>query len=266
MRICNVYFLGIVFLLSCEIRHTDLTRAIPGHTWINPVDRMTFVWIKPGSIELLEPFRMGDSVVLNKKTVQFDSGFWMGMTEVMVGEFRKFVEETGYVTTAEKEGNLYHWKNPGFIQSEKNPVVYTSFEDALAYSEWAGVAIPTETEWLYACRAGTSNPYFWGDTLDDRYLWYRMNSPKGTQPVGMKLPNPWGLSDMMGNAWEYVWVCEDEYGIRGASWTRCDGYQTRYGTMAENLIGASVDNKLSECRAFYAQSWDDDRGFRCIKR
>jgi formylglycine-generating enzyme required for sulfatase activity len=106
MRICNVYFLGIVFLLSCEIRHTDLTRAIPGHTWINPVDRMTFVWIKPGSIELLEPFRMGDSVVLNKKTVQFDSGFWMGMTEVMVGEFRKFVEETGYVTTAEKGESL----------------------------------------------------------------------------------------------------------------------------------------------------------------
>lgn len=170
------------------------------------------------------------------------------------------------MTSAEKEGNRYHWKNPGFLQTENNPVVYTSFEDAQAYSDWAGAELPTEAEWLYACRADMGSRYFWGDTLDERYLWYRRNSPKGTHQVALKLPNPWGLYDMVGNACEYVRICDHEYGIRGASWTRCNSYMTRNGSMAEHLIGASIETKLSECKPFYAGAWDDDRGFRCIKR
>ena len=82
--------------------------------------------------------------------------------------------------------------------------MYVSYHDARSYARWAGVDLPNEAEWLYACRAGTTTKFYWGDTVDDRYLWHRCNTDgTGTRPVARKLPNAWGLYDMVGNAWEY---------------------------------------------------------------
>ena len=74
--------------------------------------------------------------------------------------------------------------------------------------------LPTEAEWEYACRAGTISRFYWGDdpgyTEVGKYAWYsENNTPNGTKEVGLKLPNPWGLFDMSGNAGEW---CEDWYG------------------------------------------------------
>ncbi|MDP8244341.1 MAG: formylglycine-generating enzyme family protein [Candidatus Hinthialibacter antarcticus] len=65
--------------------------------------------------------------------------------------------------------------------------------------------LPTEAEWEYACRAGTTTPYFWGDTSKpiSSYAWYYSNAGGRHHPVGQKLPNPWGLYDMTGNAFEF---------------------------------------------------------------
>jgi formylglycine-generating enzyme required for sulfatase activity len=75
-----------------------------------------------------------------------------------------------------------------------------------------GYRLPTEAEWEYACRAGTTTHYYWGEQMDGDYAWWEMNS-KTMQPVATKKPNPWGLYDMAGNAQEWCndWLGEDYY-------------------------------------------------------
>lgn len=146
--------------------------------------------------------------------------------------------------------------------------MYISYPDALSYCRWAGVDLPTETEWLYACRAGTTTRYYWGDKIDDRYLWHRANSPTGTKPVARKLPNTWGLYDMVGNAWEYAKVCDIIYAVRGGAWTRCPWAKLHWGPIANDLFSGAVSPRLTKCQPpnmFSPYPWDDDHGFRCIK-
>ena len=222
-------------------------------TWRNPKDGMEFVWIPAG---------------------ERISGFWMARTETTVAQFRRFVKETGHVTEAEQAGSKVHWKAPGFKQADNHPAVYIGRLDAERYAQWAGVAIPTEPEWLYACRAGASTRYYWGDEVDDRYVWHRDNSPEGTHPVARKLPNQWGLYDMVGNVWEWTKPlqpdgspCEVMAEPRGGSWTRCPDYITRLGTPSGPMLYDAIKPSLTRCDPKTAgYPWDDDRGFRCVKR
>jgi len=111
--------------------------------------------------------------------------------------------------------------NPSFRKGDGNPVETVNWSDCQAFIaklnkkiDKPGVefVMPTEAQWEYACRAGTSTLFSFGDDkkVFGDYAWYGRNSVKTLQPVGLKKPNPWGLYDMNGNASEW---CSDWYGV-----------------------------------------------------
>jgi formylglycine-generating enzyme required for sulfatase activity len=186
--------------------------------------------------------------------VRISRPFYLGQCEVTVGQFRTFVEVTGHQTEAETDAEggwgfagdkaeqkpKFNWRNPGFPQTEEQPVVNISWSDAKAYCDWLTrtegrtYRLPTEAEWEYACRAGTGTRFSCGDLAEgleghanvaDRELKKKLERlPKQkvageritdiddgfayTAPVGSLMPNKFGLHDMHGNVWEW---CADWY-------------------------------------------------------
>jgi formylglycine-generating enzyme required for sulfatase activity len=153
--------------------------------------------------------------------------FWMGKCEVTWDEFDIFWKaRPGNKDDQEPE-------NPGDADAvtrptppyadetfdkgrEGHPVLGITHHAAMQYCRWLSLKtkkvyrLPTEAEWEYACRAGTTTAYYWGDDpkkIDD-YAWYDGNSDEKTHPVGTKKPNAWGLYDMAGNVSEW---CVDAY-------------------------------------------------------
>ena len=266
MKIKFVRILSVLFIVPWYIDAQP--NAEVGDIWINPKDEMKFVWIPPGSLCIDVPIDTSDANKTKRVTITFESGFWMGQTEVTRKQFGKFVDETGYITAAEKRNEKFTWRKPGFKQASDHPVVYLATEDFQAYSDWAGVSLPYELEWLHAFCGGSETTFYWGDTLDERYVWYRKNSVTGTKPVGTKLPNSYGLYDMVGNVFEITRVCEDYWVLRGGSWTRCQEARAWWGPVYGNVLDGSVKLTLSTCMPsiFRPVNPDDDRGFRCSKR
>ena len=262
----NFFILLITILSSLPVYSQDQPQK--NNSWVNPKDGMKFVWIPAGSFMAEIPYDSSGTVKYYGEKIEIPDGFWLGETEVTIQQFKAFTNASGYITDAEKEGHRFTWKDPGFKQKKSHPVVYISYQDAKAYADWAGVGLPGEIEWLHACRGGVSTDFYWGDKFDDQYVWYRGNSVTGTKPVGEKLPNQYGLYDMVGNVWEYVQVCDSIVALRGASWTRCNEARAWWGPTYGDVILGAVRPRLLRCirTPFQPYNRDDDRGFRCIKR
>lgn len=185
--------------------------------------------------------------------------FRLARTEVTRGQFRTFINATGYETEGEKnvDGNGctsidldtgkeisagLSWKNPGFPQTDKHPVVCVSWNDAKRFVEWVnGIThqkfrLPTQAEWEFAARGRTEFDYWWGDDPSDACTnenaadatrrpgsgrsWIDLIDPDDdyavvscsdgyvfTAPVGQFESNPFGLLDMLGNVTELTEDC-----------------------------------------------------------
>lgn len=144
-------------------------------------------------------------------------------------------------------------------------MVYVTIKDAQAYCEWRGGRLPSDAEWEYAARAGATTRHYWGDTIDDRYLWYRGNSDHHPHAVGKKRPNRFGLHDVEGNVWEWAMSAPVNGELlgnrRGGSWIDCEDIESEPGRPPGQLIGISIYFRSPQSQ----EHRYDDIGFRCAK-
>jgi formylglycine-generating enzyme required for sulfatase activity len=111
--------------------------------------------------------------------------------------------------------------------------------------------------------------YYWGDEMRPELFWHRENSMEGTHPVATNLPNQWGLYDMIGNVREYCKNSGEGFELRGESWTRCISYKSRHGYVGDQMVANSISKILhvhNPNPQLPHYPWDDDRGFRCVRR
>ena len=156
------------------------------------------------------------------RSVTVRAPFYMGKTEVTNAQYRRFLADSGYDGKDDTDGDydlyLRHFRGKSTMSTEDDyPIVWVSWKNAKAFCDWAGLSIPSEAQWEYACRAGTTTIYHFGNdkTECDTYGWVLSSKEYHTHAVAEKLPNGWGLHDMIGNVWE--WTADDYfYGHEGA--------------------------------------------------
>jgi formylglycine-generating enzyme required for sulfatase activity len=166
------------------------------------------------------------------------SPFFLATTPITNAQYASFLEHASGVERPA------HWAERRYNQPQQ-PVVGVSWDDAQRFCEWAGVRLPSEAQWEYACRAGTHTRYWSGNQESDleRIGWFAKNAQGSLQAVGQKPANPWGLCDMHGNVWEW---CADWYGKYSAESSR-DPVGPSSGT-SRVMRGGSFWNEAVRCR------------------
>jgi formylglycine-generating enzyme required for sulfatase activity len=204
-------------------------------------------------------------------TVRIGHPFYLGKYHVTRREYAAFAKATGREIVP-----------PPFAQTDDHPVVDVSWEDAQAYVAWLSritgksYRLPTEAEWEYAARAGTTTARYWGNSAALQCLYANGDDAtakcsdgySNTSPVGHFRPNAFGLHDMLGNAWQWV---QDSYEPSGYDGAPPDGSAVEAtGWPLHVLRGGSWINAPSGLRAglrkgFPADTQDLDVGFRVAR-
>jgi serine/threonine-protein kinase len=201
---------GLVLALSAEPRKRRGER-LASLAWVNPIDGSEMVWIPPG------PFVVGPD-----RTRAESAGFSLGRYPVTNAQFKRFLDETGYVPPPEHPAPqvfLSHWEKSGPPKGAKDhPVVWVSFLDALAYCKWAGMALPSEWLWEKVARGPDGRSYPWGNEFPRPTTGPNKGKPltnvdsDGTCAVG-KYPRtrtPYGCEDMVGNVSEWCQMTDEK--------------------------------------------------------
>lgn len=213
--------------------------------------------------------------------------FYIDKYEVTLAEFRKFIKATGYKTTAEKKGFSWIYLDNEWIEMEgvnwecdeqgnlrsayedNYPVIFVSYDDAVAYAEWIGKRLPTEAEWEFASRGGNlSKGYLYsGSNNPDKVGWYKRNSENRTHAVGLKEPNELGIYDMSGNVYEWVSDYFDAEYYKKSSTTNPKGpKKSMFRVRRGGSWGSDPDKLRSASRYYNSESVRRNYiGFRCAR-
>ncbi len=168
--------------------------------WVSPSTQMEFIKIPAGC------FLMGSN-----KGFDFEAP----VHKVCVDSFY-----LGKYEVTQKQWAILKQNDFSKFKGENHPVQRVSWNDAKNYIQQLNnvektqkYRLPSEAEWEYAARGGTATEFFWGDKIDNDYVWYFGTSDYKAHPVGLKKPNPFGLYDILGNVWEWVedWFSNDYY-------------------------------------------------------
>ena len=198
------------------------------------------------------PNQIGEPITKKAKVDELPP-LWFDVTEVTVGQFKKFLAEADHEFSSDLWKNIYE-----VSPTDDHPMIYVSWNDATAYAQWACKRLPTDKEWGFAARGGlVGKKYSWGNDkeLARDYANYQGTDGKDkwqyTAPVGSFEPNGYGLYDMAGNVWEW---CQDSYDsdqkrkvLRGGSW---------------DIFPPTL--RLSARSSFNPDNRAYDHGFRCV--
>jgi sulfatase modifying factor 1 len=296
-----------------QVENMDTASSKP-NSWFQNSIGMRMQLISPGDFNMgcsLSPRELSQKYAGSKESdydsevshpVAIKTAFYLGVHEVTVGQFKRFVQASNFVTDAErdekggfgfdpktgdhKQSLQYNLRNPGFNQNDNHPVVNVSWNDAVAFCSWLSriegknYRLPTEAEWEYCCRSKSTTEFSFGDyvggfsdygnsadsTLNNRYPWFpSLKESDGalfTSQVGRYRPNSFGIFDMHGNVWEW---CSDWYGDYPRHFST-DPYGPESGFLKVNRGGGWIDQSFG-CRSSIrrrAEPWyrNDYGGFR----
>jgi formylglycine-generating enzyme required for sulfatase activity len=242
-----------------------------------PVLPRRMVWIPGGS------FTMGTNSNSNENpahTVMVHT-FLMDSTEVTLQDYESIMgPSNSYFSGAQIPVNNRTWYDAALYCNQISKkggldTVYRYSSATIGYLGFCtglaslaidyaknGYRLPTEAEWEYACRAGSTTTYYWGDTMNGDYCWYNGNSDDKVHAVAQKKPNAFGLYDMSGNAWEY---CND-YLAPYDTTVKVDPTGPATGTSRTRRGGSYAGNTELRSASRDASNKFPDSGFRCVRR
>jgi formylglycine-generating enzyme required for sulfatase activity len=239
------------------------------------IDGGTYLEVQPGQktneVRGIESEKVNISIEEPEKIAKHDNSIGMKFTLVTAGEFNMGSEESddekpvhnvkiknpfylGTYPVIQTEWKAVMGDNPSDFKGDNLPVEGVSWDNVQEFikelnekEDTDKYRLPSEAEWEYACRAGTTTRYSFGDSKSELgdYGWYDKNSGRETHPVGQKKPNPWGLYDMHGNVHEWV---QDEWhdSYDGAP---TDGSAWESGDGASRVFrGGSWRRRAGDCR------------------
>jgi eukaryotic-like serine/threonine-protein kinase len=217
-----------------------------GSTQVSPADGMVQVYVPAGNF-ILGSSKTDTARQINEKTQRtvYLDAYWIDQTDVTNAMYAQCVQ-AGQCQTPSKTSSQTRSTYYGDPQYDHYPVIFVSWDDAMAYCTWAGRRLPTEAEWEKAARGTDGRPYPWGKQAPDATLAnFGQPNTGDTTEVG-KFPagaSPYGALDMAGNVWQWV----------------NDWYSDKYSPPAKNPPGATT----GDYRVLRGGSWlNDARGVR----